>query len=157
MGPDKLTYFRGSGLDEALHQHPQRYYLVEFYAVWSPPCARFSSLFARLSLRYGNDFFVFGKLDVTKYRMIADRYKIDVSVKSKNLPTLVLFEDGKEKMRRPYFNTKGAAVNYNFNEENIIRDFNLNEIYGKTKGLKDPRKKEKKVEQATTTSSKKDD
>jgi len=135
-GPDNVSYFRGSGLDEALLQNPRKFYLVEFFAVWSPECARMSTAFAKLSLRYGNDDFKFCKLDATKYEKVAEKYKIDCSVKSKNLPTLVLFENGKEKMRRPVFNSKGAITPYLFTEENMIRDFNLNEIYAATKDKK---------------------
>jgi len=136
-GPDNISYFRGSGLDDALIQNPKKIYLVEFFAVWSPECSRMSSAFARLSLRYGNDYFKFCKLDATKYEKVAEKYKIDCSVKSKNLPTLILFENGKEKMRRPVAQTGGKITPYIFNEENMIRDFNLNEIYAATKGKKD--------------------
>ena len=139
-GPDKVTYFRASGLDEAMAQNPKKVYLVEFFAVWSPECSRMSAAYSKLSLRYANDFFVFGKLDATKYEKVAEKYRIDCSVKSKNLPTLILFEGGKEKMRRPVFDVKGAVKPYVFSAENMIRDFNLNEIYKATKNLKDPRK-----------------
>jgi len=141
-GPDNVSFFRGSGLDEALLQHPKKAYLVEFFTVWSPQCAQISTTFAKLSIRYGNDYFQFGKLDATRYEKIAEKYKIDCSVKSKNLPTLVLFENGKEMMRRPNFNSKGNVIQYAFTEENVIRDFNLNEIYAATKDKKDKKKKE---------------
>ena len=144
-GPDNISYFRASGLDEALLQNPKKVYLVEFFAVWSPECSRISNTFAKLSLRYGNDHFKFCKLDATKYEKVAEKYRIDCSVKSKNLPTLVLFEDGKEKMRRPTFSTKGTVNPYVFSEENLIRDFNLNEIYKATKNLKDSRSAKKDV------------
>jgi len=136
-GPDNVSYFRGSGLDEALIQNPKKVYLVEFFAVWSPECARMSADFAKLSLRYGNDYFKFYKLDATRYEKVAEKYKIDCSVKSKNLPTLILFENGKEKMRRPTLNINGKVNPYLFTEENMIRDFNLNEIYASTKDKRD--------------------
>lgn len=142
-GPDNISYFRGSGLDEALIQNPKKIYLVEFFAVWSPQCSRISSLYAKLSLRYGNDYFKFGKLDATKYEKVAEKFKIDCSVSSKNLPTLILFEDGKEKMRRPVIKSNGTATAYSFTEENLIRDFNLNEIYAATKDKKDKRDNKK--------------
>ncbi|XP_065650006.1 thioredoxin-related transmembrane protein 2-B [Hydra vulgaris] len=132
-GPDKIKFFRGQALDEELYHNPEKIMLVEFYAAWSPPCTRFSGTFANLSLKYSNDFFEFGKLDVTRYEKIAEKYSVNHSVTSKALPTLILFVNGKESMRRPQINAKGTAIPYIFNEENIIRDFELNEIYNKTK------------------------
>ena len=132
-GPDKVTFFRGQALDEELYHNPEKIRLVEFYAAWSPPCSRFSEIFANISLKYTNDFFEFGKLDVTRYTKIAEKYNVDHSVSSKALPTVILFVNGKETIRRPQINAKGAIVPYIFKEENIIRDFDLNEMYNKTK------------------------
>ncbi|XP_057306912.1 thioredoxin-related transmembrane protein 2-A-like [Hydractinia symbiolongicarpus] len=132
-GPDNVTFFRGQALDEVLHHEPEKCLFVEFYATWSPPCSRFSSTFASLSLQYGNEFFKFGKLDVTRYQMIADKYKVNSDISSKNLPTLILFKNGKESLRRPTLNSKGVVSPYIFKEQNIIQDFNLNEVYAETK------------------------
>lgn len=38
-------------------------------------------------------------------------------------------------MRRPMVDNKGRAVSWTFNEENIIREFNLNELFQKSKKL----------------------
>lgn len=38
-------------------------------------------------------------------------------------------------MRRPQVDKKGRAVSWSFTEENIIREFNLNELYQKSKKL----------------------
>lgn len=143
-GPDKVTFFRGQALDEELLHHPNKTWLVEFYATWSPPCSRFSGTFAALSLKYDHDYFKFGKLDVTRYNKIAEKYNVDYSVTSKNLPTLILFENGKEKTRRPTVDHKGRVATYTFKEENIIRDFSLNEIYAtaKEKSKRNEKKKE---------------
>lgn len=100
------------------------------------------------------------------------RYKVSTSPLSKQLPSLVLFQGGKEVMRRPQVDKKGRAVSWSFTEvrglidkmvwagplvcdcsledawlshlsfvvqishqENIIREFNLNELYQKSKKL----------------------
>ncbi|XP_010769651.1 thioredoxin-related transmembrane protein 2-B-like, partial [Notothenia coriiceps] len=63
------------------------------------------------------------------------RYKVSASPLSKQLPSLVLFQGGKEVMRRPQVDKKGRAVSWSFTEENIIREFNLNELYQKSKKL----------------------
>ncbi|KAG7235862.1 hypothetical protein INR49_002059 [Caranx melampygus] len=62
-----------------------------------------------------------------------------------SLPSLVLFQGGKEVMRRPQVDKKGRAVSWSFTEENIIREFNLNELYQKSKKLS--KTKEDKVGQ----------
>lgn len=38
-------------------------------------------------------------------------------------------------MRRPMIDSKGRAVSWTFNEENIIMEFNLNELFQKSKKL----------------------
>uniref|UniRef100_A0A8C8DNX5 Thioredoxin-related transmembrane protein 2b n=1 Tax=Oryzias sinensis TaxID=183150 RepID=A0A8C8DNX5_9TELE len=50
-------------------------------------------------------------------------------------------EGGKELMRRPQVDKKGRAVSWSFTEENIIREFNLNELYQKSKKLSRSREK----------------
>ena len=54
---------------------------------------------------------------------------------TKQLPTLILFQGGKEVMRRPQIDKKGRAVSWTFSEENVIREFNLNELYQRAKKL----------------------
>ena len=44
------------------------------------------------------------------------RYKVDGSSWSKQLPTIILFENGKEKMRRPYVDYKGTVQKFFFTE-----------------------------------------
>lgn len=56
------------------------------------------------------------------------RFNVDFSSWSKQLPSLVVFENGKEIMRRPYISPKGTVVRFNFtkvsislfNEESIV-------------------------------------
>ena len=54
---------------------------------------------------------------------------------TKQLPTLILFQGGKEVMRLPQIDKKGRAVSWTFSEENVIREFNLNELYQRAKKL----------------------
>lgn len=44
------------------------------------------------------------------------RYKVSTSPLTKQLPTLILFQGGKEVMRRPQIDKKGRAVSWNFSE-----------------------------------------
>lgn len=63
------------------------------------------------------------------------RYKVSTSPLTKQLPTLILFQGGKEVMRRPQIDKKGRAVSWTFSEENVIREFNLNELFQRAKKL----------------------
>ncbi|PIO40347.1 hypothetical protein AB205_0019830 [Aquarana catesbeiana] len=62
-----------------------------------------------------------------------DEYGVSTSPLSKQLPTLILFQGGKEVLRRPQVDKKGRAVSWSFTQENVIREFNLNELYQKSK------------------------
>ncbi len=42
------------------------------------------------------------------------RFNVDTSVSSKQLPTLILFVNGKEKMRKPVIDKKGTVWKYTF-------------------------------------------
>ncbi|XP_064921847.1 thioredoxin-related transmembrane protein 2 isoform X2 [Columba livia] len=67
------------------------------------------------------------------------RYKVSTSPLTKQLPTLILFQGGTETMRRPQIDKKGRAVSWTFSEENVIREFNLNELYQRAKKQPKPR------------------
>ncbi|XP_060579991.1 thioredoxin-related transmembrane protein 2-B-like [Ruditapes philippinarum] len=75
------------------------------------------------------------------------QYRVNTSSFSKQLPTLILFQDGKEKMRRPAMSGKGTVVKYVFTKQNIINDFELNEVYSQCKKVLPKAKKDKDVQQ----------
>ena len=52
------------------------------------------------------------------------RYKINTSSFSKQLPTLILFQDGKEKIRRPAMSAKGTVLKHTFTKVS-----KLNQLY----------------------------
>ncbi|EGC33772.1 hypothetical protein DICPUDRAFT_80477 [Dictyostelium purpureum] len=77
-----------------------RYFLLELYTTWSPPCTYLASTFADLSFLYPE--INFGKIDIGRWKNIAYEYDINDSVSSKQIPSLILFKNGKEEMRLPY-------------------------------------------------------
>ncbi|KAF3851822.1 hypothetical protein F7725_005177 [Dissostichus mawsoni] len=135
MGPEYIKYFSDKTIDDELDRDPRVTWIVEFFANWSPECQSFASVYADLSLKYNCAGLKFGKVDIGRYGEVSKKYKVSASPLSKQLPSLVLFQGGKEVMRRPQVDKKGRAVSWSFTEENIIREFNLNELYQKSKKL----------------------
>ncbi|XP_048852342.1 thioredoxin-related transmembrane protein 2-B [Brienomyrus brachyistius] len=135
MGPEYIKYFSDKTIDEELDRDTRVTWIVEFFANWSPECQSFASVYADLSLKYNCAGLKFGKVDVGRYGEVSKKYKVSTSPLSKQLPSLLLFQGGKELMRRPQVDKKGRAVSWSFTEENIIREFNLNELYQKSKKL----------------------
>lgn len=128
-GPDKIVYFGEKALEEeVLKGDPRITWLVAFYASWSPACITFAPIFAEMSEQYGRDNLRFGKLDVARCPNEAVKFKIDTSSWSKQLPTVILFQGGKESDRRPGF-LKGKVQKFSFEYENLVNAFGLNEIY----------------------------
>nr|DBA15553.1 TPA: hypothetical protein GDO54_004750 [Pyxicephalus adspersus] len=110
-------------------------WLVEFFANWSSECQSFAPIYAELSLKYNCAGLKFGKVDIGRYPDVSTKYSVSTSPLSKQLPTLILFQGGKEVLRRPQVDKKGRAVSWSFTQENVIREFNLNELYQKAKKL----------------------
>ncbi|XP_059410412.1 thioredoxin-related transmembrane protein 2-B [Carassius carassius] len=135
MGPEYIKYFSDKTIDDELEKDNRVTWIVEFFANWSPECQSFASVYADLSLKYNCAGLKFGKVDIGRYSEVAKKYRVSTSPLSKQLPSLVLFQGGKEIMRRPQVDKKGRAVSWTFTEENIIREFNLNELYQKSKKL----------------------
>ena len=77
--------------------------VVDFYATWCGPCKMFGPVFEDASKE--NDF-NFIKLDVDKYSDIAREYAI------MSIPTIILFENGKEVKRFTGFMNKEEFVKF---------------------------------------------
>lgn len=72
------------------------------------------------------DNFKFGKVDIGRYPDAATKYHISDSSTSKQLPTLILFKEGKEVERRPYADHKGKLVKFLFS---IVSQTIFSKIY----------------------------
>ncbi|KAI8499545.1 Thioredoxin [Branchiostoma belcheri] len=145
-GEDTIKFYSPDSLEETLAlakgKRHATYLLMEYYTAWSPDCRSLAPVFADLSNRYNNKNLQFGKLDLGRYPAMGNKYRIDTGGMSKELPTLVLYENGREKMRRPGHDVKGKVVKYSFSENDIVRDFDLRDIYDRSKA----KVKETKVE-----------
>lgn len=58
----------------------------------------------------------FGKIDIGRYPDAAQKYRIHDGASSQQLPTVVLFKDGKETLRRPTFDNSNKLVRFFFTE-----------------------------------------
>lgn len=77
-------------------------------------CVAFLGDKLRIYFRYALENLKFGKVDIGRYTDAGAKYHISDASTSKQLPTLVLFKDGKEMLRRPYADHKGKLVKFLF-------------------------------------------
>ncbi|CAF4023093.1 unnamed protein product [Adineta steineri] len=131
-GKTNILYYRANNLDNEIHADPRLTWFVCFYAPWSPPCQNFASVFVDLATRFGDlKTFKFVKFDVNRYQAEGAKFKIDTSTFSKQLPTVALFQDGKEVKRRPQIDVKGRVLDKSrlLTADYLINEFGLAEIY----------------------------
>ena len=62
--------------------------LVEFMGIWSEPCVVMADLFSTLAKEFAEEF-IFAKVDIDEQPELSQEYAI------KNVPTLIVFKDGK--------------------------------------------------------------
>lgn len=124
-GPDHVTYFIGEEFERRLAADKSSIWLVEFYATWNPDCTEFASVFKELSAKYATNNLKFGKIDVTRSPKIAEKYDISDSVTTRTLPTVILFKNGREHMRRPLIDNRNRPVPFSFSYENVVNTFQL--------------------------------
>ncbi|XP_044763089.1 thioredoxin-related transmembrane protein 2 homolog [Coccinella septempunctata] len=141
-GADLVVYFRGAdNLEEEIQKDKQVTWLITFYAVWNPACVNFAPVFSKLSNLYGLETLKFGKIDVGRHPEAARKYQVNDSSFSKQLPTVILFKEGKEVMRRPIPDGKKSFVKFPFHEESIKNVFGLNCLYDEAKNLLNSKKR----------------
>ncbi|KAK7580390.1 hypothetical protein V9T40_001019 [Parthenolecanium corni] len=129
-GPSNVVYFRTAvSLEDELAKSKNVTWLICFYTAWNPACANFAPVFAQLSAEYGLDNLKFGKIDIGRYPEAARKFGISDASTSKQLPTLVLFKNGEEKLRRPMVDGKGKVVRFFFTGDNVKTVFDLNNLY----------------------------
>ena len=69
-----------------------------------------------ICFRYTLDNLKFGKVDVGSQPNVAKKYHINDSTISLQLPTLAIYRDGKELMRRPCLDAKKKFQKFYFTE-----------------------------------------
>ncbi|GMR42380.1 hypothetical protein PMAYCL1PPCAC_12575, partial [Pristionchus mayeri] len=134
-GPENVTYFQGQELFEELTKKNGTTWIIEFYASWSPECRHIAPVFAKLSEKLSLPNMKFGKLDLGRWPNEASRFYVNNAATSRQLPTIAVFQEGKEVVRRPVVKNQ-RAVPFVFSEENCIRELGLWEMHSKAKDAK---------------------
>lgn len=133
-GPENVTYFRSDlALDDELENDKSVAWIVAFYTVWNPACVNFAPIFSELSAEYCLENLRFGKVDVGRFHETGKKYHVSDSSLSRQLPTIILFKNGKEVLRRPNVDNKGKLQTFFFSKDNIKAAFNLNTLYKECK------------------------
>lgn len=133
-GPEVVTYFRNLELlDEELNRDKRVVWLIEFHAVWNPACVNFAPIFSEISNDYHLANLRFGKIDVGRCPDAAKKFHVSDSSLSKQLPSLLLFRNGKEVARRPTVDAKGKLQKFFFSADNVKAAFDLNNLYRECK------------------------
>ncbi|XP_050425505.1 thioredoxin-related transmembrane protein 2 homolog [Adelges cooleyi] len=142
-GPENVVYFRSlASLEETLRDDKYTVWIVCFYTTWNPSCANFAPIFSQLSVEYDTKYLKFGKIDVSRYPDAAQKFNINDTSFSRQLPTVVLFKNGLESVRRPVFDAKGKVYKFFFTESNFKAVFDMNNVYADCKKTLDKKKNE---------------
>ncbi|XP_054284719.1 thioredoxin-related transmembrane protein 2 homolog [Macrosteles quadrilineatus] len=143
-GPENVVYFRtAQGVEDEIMRNKKICWLVTFYTAWNPACVNFAPVFSQLSVEYHLENLNFGKIDIGRYPDAGKKYYVNDSPMSRQLPTVILFKEGKEVMRRPMIDAKGKLQKFFFSEDNVKAAFDLNNLYNECKN--NPLKKKKEL------------
>jgi hypothetical protein len=83
-------------------------------------------------------------MDLGRHPDIGAEFGISDSAFSKQLPTLILFKEGKSVTYRPFVDSTGKLIKFHFNKENIITVFDLNNVHAECKKAIEDQVKNKK-------------
>ena len=127
-GPQRIEYFTPAALlDRCLK--PGRTdgvtWVVTFYAGWSPPCVYLEPVVAELSLKYSTEALRFAKLDLGRWPHVGQQQNIQVHPNSDQLPTLIMFDGGKEVARIPHVFADNSVARGRFRKNDIVKGFDL--------------------------------
>ncbi|KAF9985872.1 Thioredoxin- transmembrane protein 2 [Mortierella antarctica] len=121
----------GSELD------PSHYWIIAFNVTWSSPCRHFEAVLAGCSIKYEKKNVHFGKIDmdlVPEGEQIAQRFKINMAATTLDLPTLILFKNGKALKQLPLkLGTKLGGevlgkVGWDRSESSVLSAFELTNL-----------------------------
>ncbi|KAG0086870.1 hypothetical protein BGZ93_003985 [Podila epicladia] len=113
---------------------PSHYWIIAFNTTWSSPCRHFEAVLARCSITYEKKNVHFAKIDmdlVPEGDQIAEKFRVSLAATTLDLPTLILFKDGKALKRLPLkIGTMAAGevlgkVGWDRSESSVVQSFEL--------------------------------
>lgn len=108
-------------------------WVVTFYAGWADSCRQVEPLIAQMSTKYTTKELRFAKLDVGRWPHLATRHNVSVSVTSKQLPTIALFQGGEELGRVPHVFEGGKVGKPRFTLKHLAACFELDRRLARAK------------------------
>eukprot|EP00826_Nyctotherus_ovalis_P014324 TRINITY_DN13987_c0_g4_i1.p2 TRINITY_DN13987_c0_g4~~TRINITY_DN13987_c0_g4_i1.p2 ORF type:complete len:152 (+),score=43.59 TRINITY_DN13987_c0_g4_i1:400-855(+) len=125
QGPSKIQSIYSED-DLELEDPQSKVKLVLFYADWSDTCLFTERVWAGLSVKYTNEAVKFYCVDAGVFEKIASKYKVDTNPAARQLPTLLMLENGKETGRYPPLATSNAkSIIANYSERSIVKYLEL--------------------------------
>lgn len=94
-------------------------FVVVFYAPWHDSCYATMPIWAEMSVKYSTPLLQFLLVNVETAPLIAKKCVVDTTGMTRQLPSLLLYEDGIEVARFPPVNAQGSrpqVVKYRFKE-----------------------------------------
>ncbi|KAG0352262.1 Thioredoxin- transmembrane protein 2 [Gamsiella multidivaricata] len=133
------TYTQDQGRKEKAVSEldPNHYWIIAFNATWSSPCRLFEAVLARCSIKYEKKNVHFAKIDmdlVPEGDQIANRFKISLAATTLDLPTLILFKNGRPLKQLPLkVGTKVGGevlgkVGWDRSESSVAHAFELDKL-----------------------------
>jgi hypothetical protein len=105
-------------------------HFVEFYTNWAEACGNCKEIWNDLAEHFTTPRLKFVSVNIGKYPELAARFSISLSSMSRQLPTLIMFEDGHERLRFPPIDEKGNVPRVlRYERREILRYFWLEERY----------------------------
>eukprot|EP00127_Corallochytrium_limacisporum_P000512 Clim_evm14s15 gene=Clim_evmTU14s15 len=130
-GPENVKMLSPQEMERVLGNKNETW-IIEFFTTWHPKCIAFAPVWAKLSEQYGSRKLKFGKVDVGRYRIAAQKMRINDEATTKQIPTVAIFHRGVVFRQLPELPKVGSAQQditaMKFSEELVRDQFELQEV-----------------------------
>lgn len=106
--PSSIIALNNASFNDSITRNLHRtIHIVWCHATWSARCSQLAPILASLSKKFKHPRIRFSTLDVSKFPATAESLGVSISAASKQLPTLICFNQGKEISRIPVVDERG--------------------------------------------------
>lgn len=124
-GAEDVLYLNPDSLSRRVFAPSKDKYCIMFYADWCSKSLCQDPMFAKLSLDFSSPHLKFAKVDLGRYPELANEYNIDISYSTIQVPTFMLVENGKEKIRLPALDKDGKVMKMMIDRKGLEHVFRL--------------------------------